>query len=206
MDQYNNSKRPTLFLTWIPNSTLRKCPSTIENSPSHQNYGQKTSTAIALRKQVSLNSKEHEQLKDELHNFMQNGSNSNIQIQMVNTNPFIDPYVEPETLLQQPLNADSKSMNFSDYSETISIGSNSDKTSVSMDCGYSGSHTLANGQNGGLSSSYMEEDEGINENDQGEAEGNERSTNAEHPSNKEEDQEHLDLKAELEPLLEDEPW
>ena len=203
MDQYNNSKRPTLFLTWIPNSTLRKCPSTIENSPSHQSHGQKTSTAIALRKQVSLNSKEHEQLKEELQNFMQNGVNSNIQIQMVNTNPFIDPYVEPETLLQQPLNADSKSMNFSDYSETISIGSNSDKASVSLDCGYSGSQNV--GQNG-LSNSYIEEDEGINENDQGNEGQNERSTNAEHPSNKEEDQEHLDLKAELEPLLEDETW
>lgn len=96
-------------------------------------------------------------------------------------------------------------MNFSDYSETISIGSNSDKASVSLDCGYSGSQTVANCQNG-LSTSYIEEDEGINENDHVENEGNERSTNAEHPSNKEEDQEHLDLKAELEPLLEDDTW
>lgn len=35
-DQHNNSKRPTLFLNWIPNSTLRKCPSAVETSPSDE--------------------------------------------------------------------------------------------------------------------------------------------------------------------------
>lgn len=39
-DQHNNSKRPTLFLNWIPNSTLRKCPSAVETSPSDElGYG-----------------------------------------------------------------------------------------------------------------------------------------------------------------------
>ncbi|KPJ02678.1 TBC1 domain family member 16 [Papilio xuthus] len=33
-DQHNNSKRPTLFLNWIPNSTLKKCPSAVESSPN----------------------------------------------------------------------------------------------------------------------------------------------------------------------------
>jgi hypothetical protein len=32
IDQYNDSKRPTLFLTWIPNTTLTKCPSALQNS------------------------------------------------------------------------------------------------------------------------------------------------------------------------------
>lgn len=32
VDQYNDAKRPTLFLNWIPNSTLRKCPNTLEIS------------------------------------------------------------------------------------------------------------------------------------------------------------------------------
>lgn len=37
IDQYNNAKRPTLLLTWIPNATLRKCPSTVEcNQPFNQ--------------------------------------------------------------------------------------------------------------------------------------------------------------------------
>ncbi|KAK5640793.1 hypothetical protein RI129_009340 [Pyrocoelia pectoralis] len=31
VDQYNNVKRPTLFLTWIPNTTLRKCPGALQN-------------------------------------------------------------------------------------------------------------------------------------------------------------------------------
>lgn len=32
IDQYNDAKRPTLFLTWIPNSDLSKCPSTLQNT------------------------------------------------------------------------------------------------------------------------------------------------------------------------------
>lgn len=32
VDQYNSAKRPTLLLTWIPNSSLCKCPSADENS------------------------------------------------------------------------------------------------------------------------------------------------------------------------------
>lgn len=35
-DQHNNAKRPTLFLNWIPNSTLRKCPSAVETSPNDE--------------------------------------------------------------------------------------------------------------------------------------------------------------------------
>lgn len=39
-DQHNNAKRPTLFLNWIPNSTLKKCPSAVETSPSDEiGYG-----------------------------------------------------------------------------------------------------------------------------------------------------------------------
>lgn len=39
-DQHNNAKRPTLFLNWIPNTTLRKCPSAVETSPSDElGYG-----------------------------------------------------------------------------------------------------------------------------------------------------------------------
>lgn len=34
VDQYNSAKRPTLLLTWIPNSSLCKCPSTEDSSTS----------------------------------------------------------------------------------------------------------------------------------------------------------------------------
>ncbi|KAI5651972.1 rab-GTPase-TBC domain-containing protein [Phthorimaea operculella] len=50
-DQHNNAKRPTLFLNWIPNSTLRKCPSAVETSPSEEySYGNKTKNS--KKKQV----------------------------------------------------------------------------------------------------------------------------------------------------------
>lgn len=35
-DQHNNAKRPTLFLNWIPNSTLKKCPSAVESNASDE--------------------------------------------------------------------------------------------------------------------------------------------------------------------------
>lgn len=38
IDQYNDVKRPTLFLTWIPNSTLRKCPGALQNNDAQNNY------------------------------------------------------------------------------------------------------------------------------------------------------------------------
>lgn len=38
VDQYTEAKRPTLFLTWIPNSTLRKCPGTLQNSGEVYTY------------------------------------------------------------------------------------------------------------------------------------------------------------------------
>lgn len=45
-DQHNNSKRPTLFLNWIPNSTLRRCPSAVETSPSDELGGVTNKSAI----------------------------------------------------------------------------------------------------------------------------------------------------------------
>lgn len=38
VDQYNDAKRPTLFLTWIPNTTLRKCPNALQGSPKSNGY------------------------------------------------------------------------------------------------------------------------------------------------------------------------
>ncbi|KAJ2946155.1 hypothetical protein O0L34_g5086 [Tuta absoluta] len=49
-DQHNNAKRPTLFLNWIPNSTLRKCPSAVETSPSEE-YSCGNKTKISKKKQ-----------------------------------------------------------------------------------------------------------------------------------------------------------
>lgn len=50
-DQHNNAKRPTLFLNWIPNSTLRKCPSAVETSPSDElGYGATKANPKAIPK------------------------------------------------------------------------------------------------------------------------------------------------------------
>ncbi|XP_022905140.1 TBC1 domain family member 16 [Onthophagus taurus] len=43
IDQYNEAKRPTLYLTWIPNTTLRKCPNALQNSPAKICYEKQNS-------------------------------------------------------------------------------------------------------------------------------------------------------------------
>lgn len=43
IDQYNDAKRPTLFLTWIPNTTLRKCPNTLQSSPNKMKVSKQNS-------------------------------------------------------------------------------------------------------------------------------------------------------------------
>jgi hypothetical protein len=78
IDQYNNAKRPTLFLTWIPNSTLRKCPAAIENNvfPSSGFFRPPPSVAQQTT-------------------FCDKMPPPNIP--MVNTNPFLEPYIDPST-------------------------------------------------------------------------------------------------------------
>lgn len=50
IDQYNDVRRPTLFLNWIPNTTLRKCPSELQNCKNSNkcNY--------SYNKQISVDS------------------------------------------------------------------------------------------------------------------------------------------------------
>lgn len=57
-DQHNNAKRPTLFLNWIPNSTLKKCPSAVETSPSDElGCGIRTTNPQAIPRQKSQQEK-----------------------------------------------------------------------------------------------------------------------------------------------------
>ncbi|CRL03218.1 CLUMA_CG016378, isoform A [Clunio marinus] len=142
IDQHNFAKRPTLFLTWIPNSTLRKCPAPLENcSPLSQ-----IKSRMMLHSRNSVNK---EDVKKEGSN------NNNTQIQIVNTtNPFLDNYIEPEEYaLSQQKNKDNLQAyeGKSDYSETASISSSSDYTNYN-DCCYS--HSNVNEQ-----IILMEEDE-----------------------------------------------
>lgn len=102
IDQYNNAKRPTLLLTWIPNATLRKCPSTVENglSPVARQFAE-----------------ELKQNKFFCNIIDQNNAKNGSQISLLsnNTNPFLDPYLLNNCL--------------GDNSDAASISSNSDKAS-----------------------------------------------------------------------------
>lgn len=207
IDQHNLVKRPTLLLSWIPNSTLRKCPVELENcSPMHN-----AKMAITLQKKLSLKEAD----EDTQHkNFNDNQSNNNnIQIQMINTtNPFLDNYIDPEELaLQQQQHqqlqlqnnssqpTDSKSMNFSDYSETISISSSSDHVS-DYNC-YTNTVATSQIQHQQYQQPPIEEDEGIIDSTHDDTSPiNDDEKNEE----KVDDEEVRELKAELEPLLNEE--
>ncbi|XP_017783986.1 PREDICTED: TBC1 domain family member 16 [Nicrophorus vespilloides] len=56
VDQYNDAKRPTLMLTWIPNSTLKKCPHTLQNSPAKRNGYNSYSKQTSVESLTSLDS------------------------------------------------------------------------------------------------------------------------------------------------------
>ncbi|CAG9800264.1 unnamed protein product [Chironomus riparius] len=207
IDQHNLAKRPTLLLSWIPNSTLRKCPLELENcSPHHL-----PKTAIAVQKRMQLKEEDEDITFNHANNNGSdsksiNSNNNNIQIQMINTtNPFLENYVDPEELAlqqqkqQEQLNSvqppsDSKSMNFSDYSETISISSSSDHVSDYNNC-YT--NTVATSQ----APTYIEEDEGIIDSTQDDNMAMNDDERSKNEKNEIEDEEERELKAELEPLL-----
>lgn len=110
IDQYNNAKRPTLLLTWIPNATLRKCPSTVENGLSPVPIVRNFTDELKQNKFFS-------QFIDQ--NNLKNGSQ--ISLLSNNTNPFLDPYLMSNgTLLFQSV---------ADNSDAVSNSSNSDPAS-----------------------------------------------------------------------------
>lgn len=186
IDQHNLAKRPTLLLTWIPNSSLRKCPAPLENfSPRHQ-----PKSVITMQTKNTLR-EETEMFSDKL--------TQGINIHIMNTtNPFLENYVDPEefALQQQRSNsdqpADSKSMNFSDCSETISISSSSGHANINEFC-YA--NTVATSQ---LSANYIEEDEGITDS------GHDDMMTTNEIQNRIIEEDVRELKAELEPLLNEE--
>lgn len=95
VDQYNEARRPTLFLTWIPNSTLRKCPGALQNcaSPVRNNYYNSLKNAST----ESLASSD--------------SNNSERPVEMKSTNPFLS---EEEKVDVQEMSSDE-----SDKSGTI---------------------------------------------------------------------------------------
>ncbi|XP_037031450.1 TBC1 domain family member 16 isoform X1 [Bradysia coprophila] len=118
VDQYNNAKRPTLMLTWIPNATLRKCPSTVENSIIHRQFSEE------LKQNKFL---QHLNEKNALKNGSQTSLISTHSIVSNNTNPFLEPYFCNSPLPDKKVLNNENGDNF----DAISVSSSSDKASVS---------------------------------------------------------------------------
>lgn len=77
IDQYNDVKRPTLFLTWIPNSTLRKCPGALQNGDIKNGYNYLKKTSV-------------ESLISNDSIFSNYSSTPEKPIEFKNTNPFLN--------------------------------------------------------------------------------------------------------------------
>lgn len=104
-DQHNNVRRPTLFLNWIPNCTLRRCPSTVEKcNPDDFNYPNGHIISI------------DEKYIDNKYSFIDSLKNQN--------------HSELNNIHKKNLSNDPALSAFSDTSESVSLSSNSDKFSV----------------------------------------------------------------------------
>lgn len=123
-DQYNNAKRPTLLLTWIPNATLRKCPSTVENNGQPVSMMNNSASNMTVD---SIHSYTDELKQHKLYNQISDWNRKNSSQTCLettipnfnNTNPFLDPFLfESEKLATENM-------------DTISVSSNSDRASSS---------------------------------------------------------------------------
>lgn len=125
-DQYNNAKRPTLSLAWIPNATLRKCPAAVE----------KNGTSVLGNREKMIESQSLRSFKEELKQHRlytqitdwteTNESKSQKRGTLLGsyTNPFLDPGLyESET--------DSMCQMVAENMDTVSVSSNSDRASSS---------------------------------------------------------------------------
>lgn len=174
IDQYNNAKRPTLLLTWIPNATLRKCPSTIENSV--------TIAPAMVHRQLSVD----DQLRtNKFFNNVneKNGPKNGSATSLIsnNTNPFLEPYYGPAD--KKPTALTNGTIN-GDHLDEISVSSSSDKVSITNSMSTQSCREDAQSHN---------EDEDVF-----------ITLSAEHAATiKEETEEEMVLKAELQPLLQD---
>lgn len=81
VDQYNETQRPTLFLTWIPNTVLTKCPSALQNNLSNfkssmESLASNDSSSSSLEERLTKNVSERP---------------ASIELSR-NTNPFLSNY------------------------------------------------------------------------------------------------------------------
>lgn len=111
-DQYNNAKRNTLLLTWIPNAILRKCPASAENKGA-------SSKATSQMRSCTDELKQHK-LYNQIYDWDMN--NRSFQIRdpatVKYTNPFLDPnFHEPiRTYSSQQFSAPIRNTDSVEYS------------------------------------------------------------------------------------------
>lgn len=176
IDQYNNAKRPTLLLTWIPNATLRKCPSTVENSGLSLSNSDRASVNSDSIRSFTEELKQHK-LYNQIIDWNKLGAGKNgcvptTHLVINNTNPFLDPILYENQNVPMPT---------SDNMDTISVSSNSDRASSS------GVHS----QYGGDTDAHQDDDIVFATDDLKKL-----------MPNVEETEDEIQLKRELEPLLE----
>lgn len=209
-DQYNNAKRPTLLLTWIPNATLRKCPSTVENygitssvlganNTIHANANAATATNNITADGIHSYTDELKQHKlynqiSDWNGSLNGKSNATRQqtgpeattIPIHHTNPFLDPYLY-ET---------NEKMATVESMDTISVSSNSDRASSS------GVHSTCDGD----TDPHQNDEDVFGTDDLKKSMPNVTEEEDEDANEEEEDEEESEdvkqLKCELEPLIE----
>lgn len=86
VDQYNEAKRPTLYLNWIPNSTLRKCPDTLGTSDIlKQNGGEKN--GLIINEDTSYTTRQ-----SSVESLVSDDSRFDSSTPKNNTNPFLSDF------------------------------------------------------------------------------------------------------------------
>lgn len=188
IDQYNNAKRPTLLLTWIPNATLRKCPSTVENAIVHRQFSEELKQNRLFSHAIS-NTAKNGTLNGSAPSLINGGGTGG------NTNPFLEPYY-----YNSPIADKKQLLHGDDNLDNISCSSSSGKASI---CNSISTHSCDVGDIGGTPAPppMSGEDEDVFLTSA--AVEQQQLEKQQHLPHKEETEEELELQREMQPLLAD---
>lgn len=137
-DQYNNAKRNTLLLTWIPNATLRKCPASVENNGMTSIVGHSVSSINSDNLCSYTDELKQHKLYNQISDWDKVNGVSQPRLSVTlnhHTNPFLDPSFYDSTINPNPNTTDTNhhfaTLNIAcaDNMDTNSVSSNSDRAS-----------------------------------------------------------------------------